>query len=260
MNLKRKIIVLFAVLMVAFSVSPFVLAATPAPADNMASQQQTDTAAATIMPNAAGGAAYPTANTTTETVNKKYLTKGAAVFWFIFTFILNAVLSFWIGNRFYRMSKKDNHLTSEIRALRRDVESKFLNNVGGFAEQEIDINNLNESLAADDGLKTAKKQSVIREVSEEEEERFRQWEEAQSKSSSHRPRPKSAVKEELQEDLEDVKRIKRKNYQPKRVPTADTDIDDGDDLGQTREVKLKGDNVKSKAKEILSDIFPFKED
>ena len=42
--------------------------------------------------------------------------------WFIFTIIINAIISFWIGNRFYKLSKKDNHLSFEIRALRKDIE------------------------------------------------------------------------------------------------------------------------------------------
>ena len=69
------------------------------------------------------------------------MSKGWAVFWFIFTIIINAIISFWIGNRFYKLSKKDNHLSFEIRALRKDIEEKFVNNVGGFSEQEVDIKN-----------------------------------------------------------------------------------------------------------------------
>lgn len=94
------------------------------------------------------------------------MSKGWAVFWFIFTIIINAIISFWIGNRFYKLSKKDNHLSFEIRALRKDIEEKFVNNVGGFSEQEVDIKNLNESLALDDeGLKpTAKRLYLMKSV------------------------------------------------------------------------------------------------
>ena len=53
------------------------------------------------------------------------MSKGWAVFWFIFTIIINAIISFWIGNRFYKLSKKDNHLSFEIRALRKDIEEKL---------------------------------------------------------------------------------------------------------------------------------------
>ena len=220
MNLKKKVMVLLAAGIVALSASPFVLAATPEPAGNTQQAEQT-TQQATIAPAAPVSAAQTT--DTAQLTNKKYLTKGGAAFWFVFTVILNGALSFWIGNRFYRLAKKDNHVSAEIRALRKDVEEKFVKSVGGFAEQEVDINNLNESLAMDDeGIKPADKQPVLREVSSEEEERFRRWEEAQSKPRSERVRPKSVVKEELDEELDDVKKIRRKNYQPKREIDAET--------------------------------------
>ncbi len=258
MNLKKKVMVLLAAGIVALSASPLVLAATPEPAGN--TQQANQQTAATIAPAEPVSAAQ-TADTA-QLTNKKYLTKGGAAFWFVFTVILNGALSFWIGNRFYRLAKKDNHISAEIRALRKDVEEKFVKSVGGFAEQEIDINNLNESLAMDDGgIKPVDKQPVLREISAEEEERFRRWEEAQSKPRSERVRPKSAVKEELDEELDDVKKIRRKNYQPKRELDEEAfEEDDSEDLGETKEIKLKGESVKSKAKEILGDIFPFKED
>ena len=159
MNLKKKVMVFLAAGIVALSASPLVLAATPEPAGNVQQTEQTtgEQAPATIAPAAPVGAAQTT--DTTEFTNKKYLTKGGAAFWFIFTIIINAVLSFWIGNRFYRLAKKDNHVSGEIRALRKDIEEKFVKSVGGFAEQEVDINNLNESLAMDDeGIKPVEKQ------------------------------------------------------------------------------------------------------
>ena len=61
-------------------------------------------------------------------------------------------------------------------------------------------------------------------------------------------------------------KIKRKNYQPKRNPSEDFEDEKENeksekvDMDATREIKLKGDGVKSKAKELLGDIFPFKED
>lgn len=237
--MKKKLIVLIAVVIMAFSVSPFALAVNDS-ANGIQEQTQT-----------------------TELTNSKYLTKGSAAFWFVFTIVVNVAISFWIGNRFYRLSKKDNHMSGEIRALRKDIEEKFVKSVGGFAEAEIDINNLNESLAMDDdGIKPVEKQTAFREVSAEEEERFRKWEEAQSKSKAERVRPKSSVKEELDGDLKDVKKIRRKNYQPERDRRADDfdDEDSAEDLGETKEIKIKGEGVKSKAKEILGDIFPFKED
>ena len=279
MNIKKKIMVIFATGIMAFSASPFVLAATPVPANNTQQAEQVDTTQQdtanqnnTANQNTqaqipAAGNAQTQTDTSTQVSNKKYLSKGWAVFWFIFTIIINAIISFWIGNRFYKLSKKDNHLSFEIRALRKDIEEKFVNNVGGFSEQEVDIKNLNESLALDDeGLKPTAKQPVLNEVSAEEEARFRRWEEAQSKPRKERVKPKSVLKEEFDEELDDVKKIKRKNYQPKRNPSEDFEDEkeneksESVDMDATREIKLKGEGVKSKAKELLGDIFPFKED
>ena len=54
--------------------------------------------------------------------------------------------------------------------------------------------------------------------------------------------------------------------QPKRNPSEDFEDEkeneksESVDMDATREIKLKGEGVKSKAKELLGDIFPFKED
>lgn len=256
-NLKKKLMVLLAVGVMAFSASPLVLAATPQPAGNM---PQDTTAQQTQQQ----GTAVPVTGTATQTTleNSKYMTKTSAIIWFIVVVLANAALSFWVGNRFYRMSKKDNHLSAEIRALRRDIEDKMVKSIGGFTEQELDIENLNENYAmdAEEGIRPADRQPVLRDISEEEEERFRRWEAAQSRPRSERTPAssvKSAVREELQEDLNDVKRINRKNYQPKRAQQEE--FEEEEDIDETKEIKLGG-NVKSKAKEFLNDMFPFKED
>ncbi len=264
MNFKKKLAALLAAGLMIFAASPLALAVTPEPADNLVQQEQpTDTQQTAQDQSASIPAAAGTADTA-EISSSKYLTKGGAAFWFIFITVINTALSFWIGNRFYRLSKKDNHISAEIRALRKDVEEKFVSSVGGFAEQEVDINNMNESMASDDeGITLPEKQPLLREVSAEEEERFRRWEEAQSRPKGERGRVKSAVKEELEEELDDVKKINRKNYQPKRDVKASVfdEEEPEENLEETRTIKLKSDNaVKSKAKEILGDMFPFKED
>lgn len=254
-NLKKKVMVLLAAGIMVFSVSPLVLAATPQPAGNMPQ----DTTAQTQQQ----GTAVPVGGMVQTTVDtSKYLTKGGAACWFVVVAVLNIALSFWIGNRFYRMSKKDNHISAEIRALRRDVEDKFVKNIGGFAEQELDIENLNESLAiSEDGIRPEDRQPRVSDFSEEEEERFRRWEATQARQRAEKTPAKSSVKssvrEDLQEDLDDVKKINRKNYQPKR--TQNDEFEEEEDIDATKEISLGG-NVKSKAKEFLSDMFPFKED
>lgn len=251
MNIKKKLMVLFAAGIMIISAAPLAFAATPSPSE-------TAQPAVTVPP--------VTNNVQTQTVkmeeNTSHLTKGGAAFWFIFTIVLNTAVSFWIGNRFYRLAKKENHVSGEIRALRKDIEEKFVKSVGGFSETEVDITNLNESLAMnEEGIKPVEKKPVFREVSAEEEERFRRWEEAQSKPRSERLKPRSSVKEEFDEELEDVRKIRRKNYQPKRDRNADAfDNEVEDEIEETKATKTKGESVRSKAKEILGDIFPFKED
>ena len=93
MNIKKKIMVIFATGIMAFSASPFVLAATPAPANNTQQAEQVDTTKQdtanqnnTANQNtqaqipAAGNVQTQTDNST-QVSNKKYLSKGWAVFW-----------------------------------------------------------------------------------------------------------------------------------------------------------------------------------
>lgn len=254
MNIKKKFAAIIAAGILALSVCPFASAVTPEPANNM---QQAQGAVATAAPAAA---ALQTQNTQTEFVNKKYLTKGSAAFWFVFITAVNIIVSFGIGNRFYRLSRKDNHISGEIRALRKDIEDKMVRSVAGFAETEVEIVNTNNSYSEGEDIKIPEKQPKLRDVSDEEEERFRRWEMAQEKPRGERrvSAPRSAVKEELQEELQEVKRINKKNYQPRR--TSQPEDKKEEDFEATKEIRLKSDGVKNKAKEILGDIFPFKED
>lgn len=127
MNIKKKIMVIFATGIMAFSASPFVLAATPAPANNTQQAEQVDTTKQdtanqnnTANQNtqaqipAAGNVQTQTDNST-QISNKKYLSKGWAVFWFIFTIIINAIISFWIETDFTNFQRKiiTFHLKSE---------------------------------------------------------------------------------------------------------------------------------------------------
>ena len=137
MNLKKKLMVLIAAGIMMFSIAPMALAE-PETDEGQSDAQVTETTAPVQQP-------IQTAQTT-EFTNSKYLTKGGAAIWFILILLANGAFSFWVGNRFYRLAKKDNHVSAEIRALRRDIDDKFVKSVDGIAEQEIDIENLNESL------------------------------------------------------------------------------------------------------------------
>lgn len=231
MNIKKKIMLLLAVGIMMFAASPFAHAE-PQTVQSVTAQ-------------------------TMELTNNKYLTKGGAAFWFIFTIVINGALSFWVGNRFYRLAKKDNHVAAEIRALRRDIDDKFSRSVDGISEQEIEIENLNRIFSMnEEKIAVPKKQSAVKELSPEEEERFRQWEEAQSRPRAEREHVKSNLRNELNEELDDVKMVKRKHYRPMREEAeADTP-----DFEETRVIKPVSEGVKNKAKEILGDIFPFKDE
>ena len=252
MNVKKKLMALLAAGIMMLSAAPLALAE-PETDDGQTDAQVTETSAPVQQP-------IQTAQTT-EFTNSKYLTKGGAAVWFILILLANGAFSFWVGNRFYRLSKKDNHIGAEIRALRRDIDDKFVKSVDGFAEQEIDIENLNESLGINiDASAKPKQRSTVKELSPEEEERFRRWEEAQSKPKTERVRPaRPTLREEIEEDFDDVKMPSKKDYKPHRKETV-SDEGGADDLGETKVIKPMGEGVKNKAKEILGDIFPFKDE
>lgn len=122
--------------------------------------------------------------------NKKYLTKFGAFLWFLFTVIVSAVISFAISYRFYMMGKKDNHLAAEVRALKRDIDSKMVGTVGGFTEYDISVNNSNKSYAkAESSIRSAEINAV---ASEADSEIYKKWESklgsVSSKASDERPR------------------------------------------------------------------------
>lgn len=130
MNIKKKIMVIFATGIMAFSAFTIRIGGNSGTCQiNTQQAEQVDTTQQdtanqnnTANQNTqaqipAAGNAQTQTDTSTQVSNKKYLSKGWAVFWFIFTIIINAIISFWIGNRFYKLSKKDNHLSFEIQSI-----------------------------------------------------------------------------------------------------------------------------------------------
>ena len=254
MNLKNKLIALLAAGIMIFSLAPLALA------EPETDESQTDTQVTDTAPQTDAAQQSQPLQMVTEFTNDKYLTKGGAAIWFILILLANGAFSFWVGNRFYRLSKKDNHVSAEIRALRRDIDDKFVKSVDGFAEQEISVENLNESLGIKISASEAPKRSAVKELSPEEEERFRRWEESQSKQKTERVRTaRPTLREELEEDFDDVKTPGKRDYKPRREETAPAS-NKADNLGETKVIKPMGEGVKNKAKEILGDIFPFKDE
>lgn len=190
---------------------------------------------------------------------KKYTTKGGAFGWFVLSVLVNAVLSFAIANRFYKMSKKDNHIASEIRALRRDVEERFASTVKGFYEQETDMTNQNDDYSSDeDGIKMAQKPV---EKDESAEEIFRKWEsDLANQRAQKRAEIRASVAPRSMKEEDEQEDVRISAYQPNRRSADDLYEDDDDDYEDYEEEESKFAIFKSKAKEFITDVFPLKED
>lgn len=198
--------------------------------------------APTAIPTTDDGKVNIVTDTEQSQGNKGSVSVGTMIIWLIISVLINAGISFWIGNRFYRLSKKDTHLTSEVRALRRDVEEKFLMSVGGFAEQETDISNANEDYSRDGEGITMQRRQRQEEVSPaEEDELLRKWEgRMNARQSAARPTAETRYEPNV-----------RRKYQPTR---------DEEPIEEDEYEEEPKSGIKSKAKGILNDIFPFKED
>ncbi len=291
MNKSKKIFAAFVIAVMALSGAAAVTAASPSPSPTTAATARprpdsgsSQTSGSTKSDNSQGSSnskssgteaeKTPTVNVTAapavetaapQTVsNKKYTTRGGAFGWFLLSVIVNAALSFAIGNRFYKMSKKDTRIVSEIRALRRDVEEKFEASVGNIAEQDIDITNPNPDYSSDaDGIKA---HTQTPEESETAEEIFKKWEKQLSAQRAERRaairesvKPRSTeevVNEEDEHQEHDVKA-----YKPRRdMSFEEEDTEDFDEGDYEDENGGKLDSIKSKAKELITDIFPFKDE
>ena len=166
--------------------------------------------------------------------NSKYLTKGAFAFWFIFGLIIGAVISFAVSYRFYKMSRRDNHVMSELRALKRDIDSKMLSTVGGFSEYDVQMSNSNPSYASPD---KPIKAEYDEQNDEKSEEIYRKWETQINKT-----------KESAASDEPQVRRVNRPvTDAPRRRPT---DV-------KKRRSSSKKNGVTDKIKGMIGDMFPF---
>ncbi len=176
--------------------------------------------------------------------DRKYSSKGFVVLWFFLAILINLVLSFMIANRFYKMSKRENHIHSEIRALRRDLEEKFVNSVGGFTEMETDITNTNENFDVDSSIELEQPQKET--TSSENDEVFRQWESKMARRST-----RAVGYEETEDVVEEDEALvpSKRKYSPTREGLVFEDSQE----------ESKVDVIKNKAKGIINNIFPFKD-
>lgn len=188
---------------------------------------------------------------------KKYLTKWGGFFWFLLSVIVNFILSCWIGSRFYRLARRSAQSSSEIRALRKDIEERFASTLKDIDEPVTEVINRNESYArTDEGMSMPDRRPTV-EINDEEREILGRWD-----------MKRTAVREDVRETEngnEDTVRESR-SYSPRRTMSG---IEfDGDDEDETKEtprrensqIKNKVESIAkagNKAKDFLSNIFPF---
>ncbi|MBQ7574042.1 MAG: hypothetical protein IJT23_07250 [Clostridia bacterium] len=146
------------------------------------------------------------------------------IFLIIFIVILiNAVISFAISHRFYKLSRKDSHLQNEIRALRRDIDEKFTGNIKAVKEPSLTVVNENKNYSKDGGF-VHKEEPVTDDI----EEIAKKWN----------------IEIERDEEPKISERPTQRKIHTKKQSAGE---------------KPKTSVAKSKAKEILGDIFPFDE-
>lgn len=188
-----------------------------------------------------------------KATDKKYASKGFVILWFFLGVLVNVILSFMIANRFYKMSKRENHIHSEIRALRRDLEEKFVNSVGGFSEMETDVTNTNDNYSAEGSIDLAEPKQE--EYSKESDDVFKQWESKMARRSARSAKPtvhQESVADNEEDAMEETVRFSTRKYSP----TRENLVSDDEEIP---EEETKVDVIKNKAKGIINNIFPFKD-
>lgn len=193
---------------------------------------------------AKGGAADVTQSVDNqETSAKKYLTKWGGFFWFLLSVVVNFILSCWISNRFYRLAKRNTQGSAEIRALRKDIEEKFASTLVDINEPITEVINTNESYArTDDGIEMPERKPVV-EINDEEREILGRWD-----------MKRTAEKQAEAEEKED-------RYEMRRPMAGIQFEDEGDepeaDAAPAEPSKIE--KASNRAKDIISNIFPFDE-
>lgn len=253
----------------------------PAVSDNVGSSIGTEssTSVSTQTQSTAGSnaAPAPAANsavnnvTTTNSKPQKSSSGWSGFWWFLISVVVNFILSCWIGNRFYRLARKSAQSSAEIRALRKDIEEKFAGTIKEIDEPAAEIINRNESYARnDEGIEMPPRKSRV-ELSEEEMERIARWD---AKRTSE-PEDATSDDDEDEDDLMPERKPARRSYQPTRkslgIDFADDDEEDDEydaprretrrpaRMPERRESKAPLSTAKNKAKDFLSNVFPFDE-
>ena len=217
-----------------------------------------------------------TANNVTQSAGKTSGSKGSiwsGLLWFLLSVAVNFILSCWIGNRFYRMARRNAQGSAEIRALRKDIEEKFAGTITDISEPATEVINRNENYShRDDGIDMPERKSHV-ELNEDEVEMMKRWDARRTASKSAEP------EDDFEDEYDDEPRARkpiRSAYQPTRRSSG-IEFEDEEEyeeqpqrdarrparMPQRKEKTAAAvgaiSNAKNKAKDFISNVFPFDE-
>lgn len=186
------------------------------------------------------------------------VTKLGAFGWFILSVIVNLIISFAIGYRFYRMSKRDNHILAEMRAIKKDIDAKMQANIGGFSEYETRVNNKNRSYAK---AETNIKSSYVQPEDDGAQEIYKKWEAQLGGDIKAEQEPETSGGQEP--DLETIARsiTVTERSEPRR---SEGGVRRSEPRRRTEPRQSKRsehkDSVASKLKGLINNVLPFDDD
>ncbi len=197
-----------------------------------------------------GGASEPTSVTTQATgTSSKYLSKWGGFFWFLASVVVNFFIACWVGNRFYRLARRSAQSSTEIRALRKDIEEKFASTLKDINEPVTEVVNTNESYARnDEGIEMPENRPTV-DINDEEREILGRWDTR-----------RAAINEIKAED----ERTSRRTYAPTRAMSGIEFEEDEEETSAPIRSKIEtitkaGSKAGKKAKSFLSNVFPFED-
>ena len=227
--------------------------ARPAPGANTTVTSNADVSenAQNTATSTTGGASEPTSVTTQATgTSSKYLSKWGGFFWFIASVIVNFFVACWVGNRFYRLARRSAQSSAEIRALRKDIEEKFASTLKDINEPVTEVVNSNESYVRNaEGIEMPENRPTV-EINDEEREILGRWDTRRAAMAEIRAEEAS-----------------RRAYAPDREASG-IQFEDDDDTAEEnaspvratlKTITKAGSKAGSKAKDFLSNIFPFED-
>ncbi len=226
------------------------------PSDSAAVTQTEGGNAQTNNNEVQNGATSVTEQANTQNISaKKYLTKWGGFFWFVLSVIVNFIVSCWVANRFYNLARRNAQGSAEIRALRKDIEEKFASTLKDIDEPVTEVINHNESYAREDaGIEMPERKPTV-EIKEEEREILGRWD-----------MKRTAAREEKADSEENRIDFQHRAYAPTRpmsgIEFEDDDAQEEETPRAAKQLRSKMDAVAkagTKAKDFLSNIFPFDE-